>query len=57
MILEISLTLYFLVFIGFFISFLRDKYVERNKVIILVYFVASLLWPVTGFFYLIDNRS
>jgi hypothetical protein len=57
MLLEGILLVYLLGFLVFFIALLRDKYVELNKVIILAYFMASLFWPLTGLFYLIDDRK
>lgn len=57
MLLEISLLIYLLGFIIFFVVMLKDKYVELNKVVILAYVIASLFWPVTGLFYLIDDRK
>ena len=56
MLLEISLLIYLLGSIIFFVLLLRDKYVELNKAVLLVYIVASLFWPLTGFFYLIDRN-
>lgn len=57
MLLEISLLIYSIGFIVFFVAMLKDKYVDLNKVVILAYVIASLFWPLTGLFYLIDDRK
>ena len=57
MILEIVLFIYFLSSVAFLVAMLRDKYVQMNGVIILLYIAASIFWPVTGLYYLIDNKD
>lgn len=57
MILELIAITYAVGALLFFITLLRDKYVEVNKVILLVYLVASILWPVAGLIYILDNRN
>jgi hypothetical protein len=54
MILELILAVYTLGAVLFFIALLRDKYVELNKVILLVYLVASVIWPISGLIYILD---
>lgn len=55
MLLEISLLLYSLISITFFVVLLRDKYVVLNKAVVLVYIIASIFWPLTGAFYYLDK--
>ena len=55
MILEIILVLYSLGILGVLDALLRDRYVEINKGIILVYSIASLFWPLTILFYFLDK--
>jgi len=57
MILELIAIAYAVGALLFFITLLRDKYVELNKVILLVYIVASIVWPISGLIYLIDSRK
>lgn len=57
MILELIAITYAVGALLFFITLLRDKYVEVNKVILLVYLVASILWPIAGLIYILDNRN
>ena len=51
------LGVYLLGVVLFFIALLRDKYVELNKVVILVYVVASIFWFISGLIYLLDNKN
>jgi len=55
--LEAIIAVYTLGIVLFFTALLRDKYVELNKVVILVYFVASLLWPIAGLIYVLDSKK
>ena len=57
MILEILLILYSLGIITFLWLLFKDKYVEINIAVILVYTLASIFWPLTWLFYLIDTRQ
>lgn len=55
--LETIIVVYTLGTVLFFMALLRDKYVELNKVVILVYFTASLIWPIAGLIYVLDNKK
>jgi len=57
MLLEISLLIYLLCSIVFFVLLLRDKYVELNRVVILAYLMASIFWPITCILYIMDNEK
>ena len=57
MILEILLILYSLGIITFLWLLFKDKYVEINRAVILVYTLASIFWPLTWLFYLIDTKQ
>lgn len=53
--LEAILIVYLLGMVMFFISMLRDKYVEHTTRIITIYILASLVWPITGILYLMGQ--
>lgn len=41
----------------FFIATIRDKYVELNSRILMIFLVASILWPLAGLIYILDSRG
>lgn len=41
----------------FFISLMRDKYVEHTKPVVLVFILASIIWPVSGLIYILDVKK
>lgn len=55
--LEAIALVYTLGIVLFFIVLLRDKYVEINKVVFLLYVITSLLWPLVGLIYILDNKK
>ena len=49
--------LYSLGIVLFFVALIRDKFVKLNITVFIVYTVASLLWPISGLIYILDNRG
>ena len=57
MILEAIILVYALGIVLFFAAMIRDRYVVLNYSVLLVYFIASLVWPLSGLLYILDNRG
>ena len=57
MILEALLIIYLLASIAVFVVLVRDKYIQINGAVILLYIAASILWPVTLLAYYLEILS
>jgi hypothetical protein len=53
--LEVLIVSYFVASVLFFVALISDKRVNKNAGVILVYILASIFWPLSGGFYLIDR--
>jgi hypothetical protein len=51
------ISIYTIGILAFLINLLRDTYVTVNIRIILIYILASIIWPITGLLYILDVRK
>lgn len=53
---EIALLIYFICAVVFFIATIRDKYIQITPVVMLMFIVASMFWPLFTIFYIFDRE-
>jgi hypothetical protein len=54
---EIIAIVYTIGILAFLITMFRDRYVPVNTRIVLIYLLASIIWPITGLLYILDARK